>query len=249
MGRFDGRIAAVTGAGSGLGRAVAQRFVQDGAKVALLDLDPEGLSETQSLLGESTRSYVVNVSDADLLSEVAASAANELGPIDTVVTCAGIGRFDRSHEIDPKAWQRILDVNLTGTFFTVRAFLPGMLAAKRGTVVTIGSNAGIIAQPFSAAYCASKAGVIHLTKALADEYLDDRLRFVCVAPGSIDTPLQNQFAHAIPEGVDFRRFKKIIPRWGAVSAEQIANVVTFMASDEANYITGTVVPVDAGLTM
>lgn len=247
--RFDGRIVAVTGAGSGVGRAVAQRVAAEGAQVACLDLDQAGLDSTLELIGDAAAAYQVDVTDAAALEAVATRATSELGVVDTVVTCAGIGRFDRSHEISPATWEKILSVNLSGTFFSIRAFLPGMIAAKKGTVVTIGSNAGIIAQPYSAAYCASKAGVIHVTKALADEYMKDRLRFVCVAPGSIDTPLQNQFAHAIPEGVDFREFSKIMPKWGAASPEQIANVVTFLASDEADYMTGVVVPVDAGLTM
>lgn len=249
MGRFDGRVAVVTGAGSGVGRAVARRLVADGAKVACLDIAKDGLDETIAELGSAAHAYIANVTDADALVELASQVQRDLGSVEIVNTCAGIGRFDRSHEIDPKDWQRLIDVNLSGTFFTIRAFLPQMIEAKRGVVITIGSNAGIIAQPYSAAYCASKAGVIHLTKALADEYLEEHLRFVCVAPGSIDTPLQNQFAHAIPEGVDFRVFKKIMAKWGAASPDQIANVVTFLASDEADYMTGAVVSVDAGLTI
>lgn len=249
MGRFDGRVAVVTGAGSGVGRAVARRLIADGAQVACLDISEDAVNEAVAELGASAHAAVANVADAEALVEVAARIQRDLGRVDIVNTCAGIGRFDRSHEIDPKDWQRLIDVNLTGTFFTIRAFLPQLIESPNAVVVTIGSNAGIIAQPFSAAYCASKAGVIHLTKSLADEYMNDRIRFLCVAPGSIDTPLQNQFAHAIPEGVDFRVFKKIMPSWGAASPEQIANIVTFLASDEANYMTGAVVPVDAGLTI
>ena len=114
------------------------------------------------------------------------------------VNCAGIGRFAHTHEVPFEDWQRILAVNLTGTFLVCQAAIPYLLDGG-GAIVNIASNAGIKAQPYSAAYCASKAGVVHLTKVLADEYLKRKIRANCVAPGGIDTPLQQEFMH-MPEG-------------------------------------------------
>ena len=203
--RFSGRTAIVTGAGSGLGAATARRLAAEGAAVAGLDLAADAAAATAEAItgaGGRARAYAVDVADPAAVREAVAAAARDLGRPSAVVNCAGIGRFYHSHDMPFADWQRIIAVNLTGTFLVCQAALPFLLDGG-GNIVNVASNAGLMAQPYSAAYCASKGGVVQLTRALADEYIERGVRVNCIAPGGIDTPLQEQFRKA-PEGLDFR---------------------------------------------
>ena len=249
MGRFDGRVAIVTGAGSGLGQATAHKFAGDGATVACLDIAQDAVIDTANAVaaaGGTARAYRADVSDPESVRAAVVGAASDLGRPSVVVTCAGIGRFFHSHEMPFADWQRIIGVNLTGTFLTVQAALPYLLDGG-GSVVTIASNAGLMGQPYSAAYCSSKAGVVNLTKALAVEYLKRKVRVNCVAPGGIETPLQEAFME-MPEGVTYKDLRSIMTPLGNSTPDEIANIVAFVASDECRYMTAAVVSVDGGLT-
>jgi NAD(P)-dependent dehydrogenase (short-subunit alcohol dehydrogenase family) len=250
MRRFEGRVTLVTGAGSGLGRATARLFAEEGAPVACLDIAADAAEKTAAEIAEAggtARAFRVDVSDPASVKDAVASAARDLGHPRVLVNCAGIGRFAHTHEVPFDEWQKILGVNLNGTFLMCQAALSHFLDGG-GVIVNIASNAGIKAQPYSAAYCTSKAGVVHLTRCIADEYLKRGVRANVVAPGGIETPLQRAFMD-FPEGVDWKAMRKVISPLGNSQPEEIANVVVFVASDDCRYMTGSVVSIDGGITV
>jgi NAD(P)-dependent dehydrogenase (short-subunit alcohol dehydrogenase family) len=245
--RFTARTALVTGAASGLGAATARRLAAEGAQVACLDVAAEGAQRTAEAIGAGARAYAVDVADPASVRAAVDAAVRDLGRPSVVVNCAGIGRFYHSHEMPFADWQRIIGVNLTGTFLVSQAALPHLLDGG-GSIVNVASNAGLMGQPYSAAYCASKGGVVQLTRALADEYIERGVRVNCIAPGGIDTPLQEQFRNA-PAGIDFKKFAKIRTPLGTATPDEVAALIAFVASDEGRYMTGAIVSIDGGLTM
>jgi NAD(P)-dependent dehydrogenase (short-subunit alcohol dehydrogenase family) len=250
MGIFDGRVAVVTGAGSGLGGAVARQLASEGAPVAVFDIASDAGEKTAAEIGEKggqARAYAVDVSDPDSVKAAMDAVAKELGRPELVVNCAGIGRFAHTHELPYTEWRKILGVNLDGTFLVCQAALPHLLDGG-GSIVNIASNAGVKAQPYSAAYATSKAGVVHLTRCIADEYMKRGIRANCVAPGGMETPLQNAFME-FPDGVDWKSMRKIMSSLGNSTPEEIANVVTFVLSDACRYMTGSVLSIDGGITV
>jgi NAD(P)-dependent dehydrogenase (short-subunit alcohol dehydrogenase family) len=247
MGQFDGRLAIVTGAGSGLGRATAIQLAAEGASVACLDIVTDAVEKTAVEIGGKARAFTADVSDPKSVRAAVDGAAKDLGRPELVFNCAGIGRFSHSEETPFEEWQKIIGVNLTGTFLVSQAALPHLLDGG-GSIVNIASNAGLMGQPYSAAYCASKGGVVNLTRALADEFLKRGVRVNAIAPGGIETPLQNEFTK-MPEGVSWKEFRKVISPLGNSQPEEIANIAIFVASDACRYMTGSIVSVDGGLTI
>lgn len=248
--RFAGKVALVTGAGSGIGLAAARLAAAEGGAVACLDVVGDAADEAAAGIrdaGGTARGYQVDVAKPESVRAAVKAAADQLGRPSVLLNCAGIGKFANAHDMPFEDWSRILAVNLTGTFLMCQAALPYLLDGG-GNIVNIGSTAGLIGQPYSAAYCASKGGVVQLTRALAEEYLRRGVRVNCVCPGGVDTPLVKNF-YQLPEGADASLLSKIMTPLGVSQPEEIAALVLFIASDQGRYMTGSIVTMDGGLTM
>lgn len=247
--RFTDRVAVVTGAGSGIGRAVAARLAAEGAKVAALDVDADSLANTVASIadgGDHASAFTCDVTSETSVSDAVAALVEGLGPPTVVCNVAGIGGFYNTVDMPTDRWDRILAVNLTGPFLVCRATLPSLLE-HGGCIVNVASNTALMGQAYSAAYCASKAGLLMFSKALAAEFLNRGVRVNVVAPGGVDTPLIGAFE--LPEGVDPKVLTRIMTPMGFSTPAEIAASVAFIASDESSYTTGAVLSVDGGLTI
>jgi NAD(P)-dependent dehydrogenase (short-subunit alcohol dehydrogenase family) len=247
MRRFEGRSIFVTGAASGIGRATAEQFGEEGGRVVCGDVDVKGAEETAGTIRASGGDGVAlpcDVTNPGAVTEAIAEAVRRHGGLHVLVNVAGIGFFRRTTETTLDEWNRMIAVNLTGQFLTCKAAIPHILAT-RGAIVNTASVAGLKSHPYSAAYCASKGGVVQLTRALAVEYGRKDVRVNCVCPGGVETPLIAQFN--LPEGVSQQALTRIMPLGRMGQPREVAATIAFLSSDEAAYINGTTIVVDGGM--
>ncbi len=247
MKRFEGKVALVTGAAGGIGRATAVRLASEGARVACLDLNAEGLSgtvEAVTAAGGEARAFECDISDPASVAAAVDGAAEHFGRLDVVCNIAGILRTANTHEESLEQWGRVLGVNLTGTFLVCRAAIPHLLKT-RGNVVNMSSTAALGGHPWMAAYAASKGGILSMTRSLSVEYVKKGLRFNAVVPGGIATEMHSDFA--IPEGGDPMLFRRIMPHVKYAGPEYAASVIAFVASDDGRYMNGAEIRVDGGM--
>jgi 2-hydroxycyclohexanecarboxyl-CoA dehydrogenase len=249
--RLEGRPAIVTGAASGLGRGIARALAAEGARVAILDLNEAGAAETVELIRGAGGAAVAHRTDVTRRAEVE-SAVNDVvmrwGAVNVLVNNAGWDRPMPFLETDEAFWDRILALNLKAHFHLAQVVLPHMIRQGGGKVVAIASDAGRVGSSGEAIYSAAKGGVIAFTKTLAREMARHRINVNCVCPGPSETPLfQSEFTAGKPGLAD--ALKKAIP-WGRLGTpEDVAGAVVFLASDEADFITGQTLSVSGGLTM
>jgi NAD(P)-dependent dehydrogenase (short-subunit alcohol dehydrogenase family) len=244
---LDGKVAIVTGAASGIGRAIAQEFGTVGAKVAVLDIDTKGAEETVSLVkkaGGAAIAVTCDTSSQDSITVAATATHKAFGPADVLVNNAGILRAGPLESLTLELWNQLVAINLTGYFLCAQTFGRQMLPRRKGALVHVASIAGLQPQTFSGAYSVTKAGVIMLSRQLAAEWGREGVRSNVVCPGAIRTPLSEGF-YQVPGVVEAR--EKIIPAKRIGTPKDIADACVFLASERATYITGEQVLVDGGL--
>lgn len=245
------RVAVVTGGASGIGLAVAQRLTAAGHSVGLLDVDGPALSkavDTLSKAGAKVRAYEVDVSDRSALERVFTSVRSDLGPVGILVTSAGIESFDPLVDISPEKWERVLSVNLTGTFTCAQLAVKDMIAAGWGRIVTISSSSAQSGAPMMAHYVASKAGVIGLTKALAFELATHKITVNTIPPTIVDTPMARKAEQngTFPFG-SIDNLAGMVPLGRLGTPDDIASAAAFLCSEDGGYITGQVIGVNGGM--
>lgn len=246
MNRFEDKVVLVTGAAGGIGKASAERMAEEGGRIVCVDVQSEAVELTAKEIckrGGQAIASTCDVSDPAAVTSTVDCAINEYGQLDSLCNIAGILHFDNTHELTLEKWNKVLAVNLTGAFLMSQTALPHLLAS-RGNIVNMSSTAGLAGHPWTAAYSASKGGLLALTYTFAVEYGKQGLRANAVCPGSIKTAMHDQFQ--LPEGADGKLLYRIMPLDTFRGPEAAAALVAFLASEDAAHINGESVRVDGG---
>ncbi len=244
MHRFEGRVALITGAASGIGQATAIRLASEGATIAALDRDEAGLATTAELVaatGATLQLVACDIGDEQAVGRAVANVVDAHQRIDTLINLAGILRSCHSHEVTLEEWNEVITVNLTGTFLMTREALPHLLE-RRGNIVMAASTSALAGHPWMLPYAASKGAILAMTHTLAVEYARRGLRVNAVAPGGITTPMAANVR--LPEDADFSLLDRISPVDEFRGPETVAATIAFLASDDAAHVNGEVVRVD-----
>lgn len=254
--RLAGKVALVTGAGSGIGRATAVLFAAEGAAVTCVDRDVDAARRTVEEIRGGSAAVEADVSSWESMQAAAAAALDAFGTIDVAVANAGISLMGTAESTEVDDWNRVLGVNLTGVWLTARAVLPTMRAGGGGSIVNIASASALVGMRAVAAYSAAKAGVVGLTRQMAADYARDDVRVNAIAPGITDTPMVSSVFGGVQElsGADrsiedrVRDAARAYPLGRLGRPDDIARAACFLASDDAAWVTATVMPVDGGFT-
>jgi len=245
--QVDGQVCLISGAGSGIGRATAIRFAEEGAMVAILDKDEHAAMETKEIvcaIGAKAAALKADVSNDNQVAEAIARAERELGPIDILFNNAGIACSGTVMETSDETLQRLFSINVQSIFVVSRHVLPAMIDRRRGSIINTGSVSGMVGVERMSAYCASKGAVIALTRAMAIDYAPYNIRINCVCPGLVATDLvRREFGEDIRD-----RVLQKYPLGRIANPQEVADLVLFLAGDKSGFITGAVMPIDGGMT-
>ncbi|MEE2661807.1 MAG: SDR family NAD(P)-dependent oxidoreductase [Pseudomonadota bacterium] len=242
---FSGQNVLITGGASGIGLEAAGIFAEYGASVIIADIDQDRLDNAIGQLDGHHVSAHCDVSDEDSVNQMVTETTKDLGQINVLINCAGVAdAFLPTTKQSKQSWQRVIDINLTGTYLTCRAVAPGMLKHRNGVIINVSSIAGLAGMPNRNAYTASKHGVAGITKSLSSEWSSGGIRVIAIAPGYVKTPM---VAELIDKGkLNEETISQRTPMGRLATPTEIGNVMTFLASPLASYITGTVISVDGG---
>jgi NAD(P)-dependent dehydrogenase (short-subunit alcohol dehydrogenase family) len=251
--RLQGRVALVTGAAMGIGKAIALLFAQQGAKVLAADINAQAGAATAEEIRASGVHCVFHRTDVSVEADVKAAVATaqkQFGQvIDVLANVAGIAHESPAHLLDLADWNRVLSVNLTSMFLCAKQVLPGMQAVKRGSIVNITSVQGLFGFPGYPHYAASKGGIISLTRQLAREYAHDGIRVNCIAPGTVETPMNVDVLKRVPNPAQLRRaWERMHPLGRIGQPIDIAWAALFLACDESSWVTGQCLSIDGGIS-
>ncbi len=248
MNRFEGKVALITGAASGIGRAVSERLASEGAAIYGVDINAEGLAEAEATIKGAGGKIQVGVHDVTQRAncfEAVEAAVQAHGKLDVLGNIAGIVRFAATTDVSEEDWRLIHAVNLDAPFFLSQAAIPHLLETN-GNIVNIASNAGLMGQAYTAAYCSSKAALVNLTRSMAIEHINSGLRVNAIAPGGVATTLTRTVS--FPDGLDFELVKRYSGLRGFSEASEIAGAFAYIASDEAKSVHGSIFSIDGGIT-
>ncbi|MAY36023.1 MAG: short-chain dehydrogenase [Spongiibacteraceae bacterium] len=245
MGRFSGKTVLITGAASGIGRASAQAFAAEGASLYLCDINGEGLQAVADTLPGQVKTRVLDVTSSADCRAAVDEAVTEFGQLDVLCNIAGIAKTHHFHDTTDEQWDQLLAVNLSSVMYLSRAAIPHLLKQK-GNIVNMASIAGLMGQAYTSGYCASKAAVVMLSKSIALEYAKQGLRCNAICPGGVQTELVQKFS--APEDVNFELMARYMPLTEMAEAEDVANAVLFLASQDARHINGVALPLDSGVS-